>query len=139
MKPGAGDLARFHAAQDAIWPGPVEEIRAGRKVSHWMWFVFPQLRSLGRSGTAQFYGIADLDEAQAYLADPVLRARLREASAAMLAQAGVSAEAILGPVDALKLKSSMTLFDRAGTDPLYSEVLEAFYGGERCAVTAVAR
>ena len=133
-------LARFTAAQDAIWPAPLEELRAGRKTSHWMWLVFPQLASLGRSGTARFYGIADLAEARAYLADPVLRARLVAASAALLAHRGEAAEAILGPVDALKLRSSMTLFDRAAEGQVaeFPAVLAAFYHGARCPVTMVA-
>lgn len=132
-----GDLGRFHTAQDAIWPAPLTELRAGRKASHWMWFVFPQLRSLGRSGTAQFYGIADLAEARAYLADPVLRERLVEAAAAVLSHPEKTAEAIMGPVDALKLRSSMTLFERASDGGIaeFSAVLATFYGGERCPVT----
>lgn len=131
------DLGRFHNAQAAIWPAPLEELRAGRKASHWMWFVFPQLASLGRSGTAKFYGLADLAEARAYLADPLLRERLLAATRAMLAQAGQPAEAILGPVDALKLRSSMTLFERAGGEghPEFAAVLAAFYDGQRCPVT----
>lgn len=130
------DLGRFHSAQAAIWPAPLEELQAGRKASHWMWFVFPQLASLGRSGTAKFYGLADLAEARAYLADPLLRERLLAATRAMLAQAGQPAEAILGPVDALKLRSSMTLFERAGGGhPEFSAVLNTFYNGQRCPVT----
>lgn len=124
-------LERFRSAQDAIWPAPLAELRAGRKATHWMWFVFPQLAILGRSGTAKFYGIRDLNEARAYLADPVLGARLRDCTRAMLAHTP-PAEAILGPVDALKLRSSMTLFARAGGGPEFDAVLSQFYGGEGC-------
>ena len=104
----AGDdmsLERFVEAQARVWPAPLEEIRAGRKESHWMWFVFPQLRGLGRSATAQHYGLADLDEAKEYLAHDVLAPRLIEISRAMLAHEGNTPETILGPVDAMKLRS----------------------------------
>lgn len=133
-------LARFHAAQDAIWPTPLEELEAGRKASHWMWFVFPQLASLGHSDTAQFYGLADLAEARAYLADPVLRARLIAGAEALLAHRDQPAAAIMGSVDALKLRSSMTIFDRAaeGTIPVFRAVLDAFFAGEGCPVSAAA-
>lgn len=129
------DLDRFIDAQARVWPAPLDELRAGRKVSHWMWFVFPQLRGLGRSATALHYGIADLDEARAYLADPVLGSRLREISAAMLLHKGTAPEIILGPVDALKLRSCMTLFRVAGGDPVFSAVLDAFYDGRPCTTT----
>ena len=133
-------LARFHDAQDAIWPVPLDELRAGRKASHWVWFVFPQLASLGRSGTARFYGIADLDEARSYLADPVLRERLIAAADALLAHREGDVGAIMGPVDALKLRSSMTLFDRAadGAIPQFPGVLDVFFGGARCPITEAA-
>lgn len=129
-------LDRFVEAQDRIWPAPLREITAGRKVSHWMWFVFPQLAVLGRSGTAKFYGIEGLAEAKAYLAHPVLGARLEQAAQAMLRHRGRAAADILGPVDAMKLRSSMTLFEAVeGATPVFGEVLGAFYGGERCGVT----
>ena len=126
------DLQRFVAAQDAhgTYDTALAELRAGRKTSHWMWFVFPQAAGLGRSAMARKYAIADLDEARAYLAHPTLGPRLREAAEAMLANAGAkSAEAVLGGVDAMKLRSSMTLFaEAAGEDGgLFREVLAAFY------------
>lgn len=130
------DLARFRQAQDAVWPAPVEELRAGRKQGHWMWFVFPQLGALGRSGTAKFYGIADLAEARAYLADPLLRARLIRAAEAVLARSGQPAEAIMGGIDALKLRSSMTLFEQAEPGiAIFGQVIDAFYGGIRDPLT----
>lgn len=129
-------LERFVAAQARIWPRPLEEIRRGRKESHWMWYVFPQLRGLGRSETAQRYGIADLAEARAFLADPVLGPRLVAISEAMLAHAGRRPETILGPVDALKLRSCATLFRAAGGhEAVFGAILAEFYDDEECRLT----
>ncbi len=127
-------LHRFHEAQAVTYATALAELQAGRKQSHWMWFIFPQLASLGRSGTAKFYGIADLEEARAYLADPVLGPRLIACAEAMLMHPHRSAEDILGPADALKLRSSATLFEAAGA-PVMDRVLATFYGGKRCVVT----
>lgn len=127
-------LQRFLDAQADTYAAALAELREGRKRSHWMWFIFPQLASLGRSGTAKFYGIADLAEARAYLADPVLGPRLIACAEAMLMHPDRSAEDILGPVDALKLRSSATLFETAGAEAM-GRVLATFYGGERCAAT----
>ncbi len=124
------DPARFLAAQDPIWPQVMAELRAGAKASHWMWFVFPQLTALGRSATARHYGLAGLAEARAWLAHPVLGPRLTQAAQAMLTHAGTPPQAILGAVDALKLRSSATLFDRAGGGPEFRALLERFYDGE---------
>ena len=132
------DLGRFVGAQDAhgTYEAALAELHAGRKTSHWMWFVFPQLAGLGRSATAQHYAIASLDEARAYLADPVLGPRLHACCAALLEHAGRPATAILGGVDAQKLRSSMTLFARAAPeDPAFGRVLDAFYAGEADAAT----
>ncbi len=126
------DLERFVAAQDAggTYDRALAELRAGRKTSHWMWFVFPQIAGLGRSGMAQRYAIASLGEARAYLAHPVLGPRLRECAAALLAHHGASAERILGGIDAMKLRSSMTLFARAAPDdPVFADVLDRYFGG----------
>lgn len=129
-------LDRFLEAQDRIWPVPLRELTAGRKQSHWMWFVFPQLRGLGRSATAEFYGIADLAEAGRYLAHPVLGRRLIETSEAMLPHRHLGAVAVLDPVDAMKLRSSMTLFAALPEVPgIFSEVLDAFHDGRRCEAT----
>lgn len=108
------------------------EVRSGRKTSHWMWFVYPQLRGLGRSEVSRFYGIDSLDEAAAYVEHPILGPRIREAArAALAAPEGLGAEAIFGSIDAIKLRSSMTLFARAdATDRVFNEVLDRFYGGE---------
>jgi uncharacterized protein (DUF1810 family) len=129
----AFDPSRFHDAQRGVIEGALAELRRGRKVGHWMWFVFPQVDVLGRSETSRFYAIRGLEEARAYLADPVLGTRLRDAARAMLdggAATGRSATEILGEVDAVKLRSSMTLFARAAPDePLFGEVLTRFYAG----------
>ena len=126
------DLSRFVEAQATTWPSALAELQAGRKQSHWMWFVFPQLAGLGSSPTAVHYAIGSADEARAWLADPLLGARLREGVAAMLSHRGASAEAILGGVDALKFRSSMTLFEAVAVDPApFAAALDAFYGGAR--------
>ena len=108
-------LERFVAAQALVFPAAMAELKAGRKQGHWMWFVFPQLRSLGRSSTAEFYGISSLAEARAYLSHPVLGPRLMQCTEAVLAVEGRSLNAILGSPDDLKFCSSMTLFSRAGS------------------------
>ncbi len=131
-------LERFRAAQDAgeTYERALAELRAGSKRSHWMWFVFPQLDGLGRSETARRYAIRSLGEAREYLADAVLGARLRESAGVLLEHEHTDAEEILGSVDALKLRSSMTLFELAGTEePVFGEVIDRFYGGERDAAT----
>lgn len=126
------NLERFVAAQEPVFDTALAELKAARKRSHWMWFVFPQLRGLGRSETAAFYGLAGLEDAAAYLAHPVLGPRLVEATGLMLAHAGTPPEAILGPVDALKLRSSMTLFAAVpGAPEVFAQALGAFYDG-RC-------
>jgi len=127
----ANDLERFVEAQDRVYEDVRQELAAGRKTTHWMWFVFPQLRGLGRSATAQHYGIASRDEALAYLRHPVLGARLRECVGLALATGGSSAYAIFGTPDDLKFRSSMTLFAAiAPAEPLFSQALEQFFAGE---------
>jgi uncharacterized protein (DUF1810 family) len=126
-------LQRFVAAQDGggTYARALDELRAGSKTSHWMCYDFPQTAGLGRSPTAQHYAISSLAEAEAYLAHPVLGPRLRESTAALLEHADASAEDVLGATDAMKLRSSMTLFARAvPEEPVYAEVLERFVGGE---------
>ncbi|GAB2589052.1 DUF1810 domain-containing protein [Microlunatus antarcticus] len=133
MRMRSDDMERFVEAQDAggTYAAALRELRAGRKTSHWMWFVFPQLAGLGHSAMAQAYALDSLDEARAYLAHPVLGPRLRECTAAVLTHTDRSAEQVMGGIDALKLRSSMTLFARADPeDPAYAAVLDAFYGGE---------
>jgi uncharacterized protein (DUF1810 family) len=129
-------LERFLEGQRGAYDQALRELRAGDKQSHWMWFIFPQLAALGRSATARFYGISDLAEAQAYLADPVLGPRLGKCTDAMLGWSGkLTAVEILGHVDALKFASCMTLFESAGGGPQFGEALDAFNGGERDKLT----
>jgi uncharacterized protein (DUF1810 family) len=126
---GTVDLERFVVAQAPVYDTVLDELGAGRKRSHWMWFVFPQLRGLGRSEMAQRYGIEDLAEARAYLAHPVLGPRLHECLRLVRAAPG-SADDILGPIDARKLRSCATLFDRAADgDPDARAVLERWWDG----------
>ena len=125
------DLDRFVDAQraDGTYDRALGELRAGRKRSHWMWFVFPQLAGLGRSATAQHFAIVSLDEARAYLAHPVLGPRLVECAAVVTALPGPP-QTIFGGIDAMKLRSSMTLFDRAGPQqPQFAAVLAAHFAG----------
>lgn len=124
------DLARFIKAQAAVYPGVLEELRRGAKSSHWMWFIFPQLRGLGRSETARRFGIASIEETRAYLAHPVLGARLRECVALMNAVEGKSAFEILGPPDDLKFRSCLTLFSIAAPEEsVFSEALRRYFAG----------
>jgi len=126
------NLQRFLNAQDGIYETALAELRAGSKQSHWMWFIFPQLAGLGRSPTTQVYAITSLDEARAYLDHAVLGPRLRECVEAMLRWSNRrSADEILGPIDGLKLKSSLTLFDRVEPGSIFASGLAAFYDGER--------
>ncbi len=126
------NLGRFIEAQAQMYKTALSEIRAGQKVSHWIWFIFPQLKELGYSPTAQFYGIADLAEAKAYLAHPTLRARLIEISEALLALEDSDPSSVMGYPDDLKLCSSMTLFEIADPSiPVFAKVLEKFYTGKR--------
>jgi uncharacterized protein (DUF1810 family) len=127
-------LQRFIDAQEdaAIYARALGELRAGRKQSHWIWFVFPQIAGLGSSPMSQAYAIRSLEEARAYLEHPLLGPRLRESTETLLAAApGASAEAILGGIDAIKVRSSMTLFAHAAPEEeLFAAVLDGFYGGE---------
>jgi uncharacterized protein (DUF1810 family) len=123
-------LQRFIDAQEGTFEMALTELRAGRKQSHWMWFVFPQIAGLGRSPMALEFAISSLAEARAYLAHPVLGARLVECARILRDLDGRSAQEILGGIDAMKLGSSMTLFARAAPDdPLFAEVLDKYFGG----------
>ena len=122
-------LERFVQAQEPVYATALSELREGRKRSHWMWFIFPQLLGLGFSAMSVRYAIASAEEAEAYLAHPLLGPRLCECTEAVNAHRGRSAEAIFGPVDALKLRSSMTLFDLAGGGAPFRQCLDAYFGG----------
>jgi uncharacterized protein (DUF1810 family) len=126
-------LERFVAAQDAggTFDRALAELRAGRKLTHWMWFVFPQISGLGRSATAQRFAISSLDEARAYLRHPVLGPRLADAARVLTDVEGHSAEQIFGVLDAQKLRSSMTLFHRANpAEPVFAQVLSQYFDGQ---------
>ena len=124
------DLQRFLTAQDPVWDEVCAELRAGRKRSHWMWFIFPQLATLGRSAMARHYGLSGLDEAKAYLAHPLLGERLRACCHLLMQVQGATAVGIFGETDAMKLRSCLTLFMAAGPqEPLWGECLQRYFGG----------
>ena len=125
------DLSRFISAQERSYSAALSEIRNGRKRTHWMWYIFPQIDGLGMSPTAQYYAIRDLQEAKDYYADAVLGARLVEISEALLSLDCNDAASVMGYPDDLKLRSSMTLFAVASGDPVFTKVLEKFYGGRQ--------
>lgn len=130
MADRAYDLERFVSAQERDYLTALGEIRQGRKRSHWMWYIFPQLRGLGMSSTSYFYGIENLEEAKAFLDDPFLGKNLIEISEALLSLDNSDARSIMGSPDDLKLRSSMTLFSLAAPEePVFKKVLEKFYLG----------
>lgn len=128
-------LARFVEAQANSYVTALAEIRAGAKRSHWMWFIFPQLRGLGRSPTAHYYGIASMAEACAYLDHELLGPRYRECVGALEQLHTSNAVAMFGSIDAMKLRSSLTLFEAAEPSPLFADALDRWFGGERDPVT----
>lgn len=131
MKPAA-DLQRFIDAQQSSYAAALSEMRAGRKRSHWMWYIFPQLQGLGYSETARFYAIRDRAEAAAYLAHPVLGPRLLEICRALLALESSDATRLMGSPDDVKLRSSMTLFAALeDTNPVFQLVLDKFFDGQK--------
>lgn len=131
----ANDLNRFVQAQDELfcdYGQALKEVQEGYKYTHWIWYIFPQLRALGHSRRAKYFGIADMDEAVRYMAHPVLSTRLREISGALLGHKGKkTAQKIFGGLDAKKVRSCMTLFDAVCPNDVFSEVLDAFYDGEK--------
>ena len=130
------DLDRFLVAQEGVFAGAEAEIAAGKKQGHWMWFIFPQLRGLGRSEMAHRFGIADLDEAVDYLMEPVLGPRLIRMHDVLRDHEGTDPETIFGPVDAAKLRSSATLFAACpGAPPMFQRTLDLFFDGQPCRTT----
>jgi uncharacterized protein (DUF1810 family) len=130
------DLDRFVSEQRDVYDEVLEELRRGRKTGHWIWFIFPQVEGLGYSAMSQRFAISTLDEAREYLAHPLLGARLRECAELVLETRDHSAEQIFGSIDAMKLRSCMTLFHRAAPDePVFAQVLDRFYGGVADAAT----
>ena len=126
------NLQRFLSAQEYDYSIALREIQNGRKQSHWIWYIFPQIKGLGRSYQSQFYGIANRQEAEAYLAEPTLNARLREITLALLEHKDKTAQQILGDIDAKKVLSSMTLFDAITPNDIYADALNTFFAGKRC-------
>ena len=131
------NLERFLKAQESSYDIALQELNDGRKRSHWMWYIFPQLKALGYSETALYYGIADMEETKSYLAHPILKARLVACCEAILLHKDKSALRILGDIDAMKLKSSMTLFALASDEEnsVFHQVLTQFYDGKMDAKT----
>ena len=129
------DLQRFLTAQEKAYPYALAEMKAGRKRSHWIWYIFPQLRCLGRSSRAHYYGIADRAEAERYLNNQILGSRIREITEALLAHRDKTALEIFGEIDAIKVRSCMTMFDYLSPCDIFSEVLDSFYESERCELT----
>lgn len=125
-------LQRFIEAQNDSYDQALKEIRNGRKLTHWIWYIFPQMKGLGFSYNSEYYGITSLQEAKDYLENELLRKRLFEITESLLMHKGKDIESIMGDIDALKLKSSMTLFDAVQPGSIFGEVLDGFYGGERC-------
>ncbi len=124
------NLERFLDAQRFDYASALAEIKAGQKTTHWIWYIFPQMKGLGHSPNSQYYGITSLDEAKEYLSHPVLGTRLRKITEALLAIEGKSAEEILSRIDAQKVKSSMTLFNAASPGDIFEKVLEKYYAGK---------
>ncbi len=129
------DVLRFLPSQNNAYPTALAEIKAGRKCSHWIWYIFPQMRGFGHSARAIEYGIINFEEAKAYWAHPVLAARLREITEALLVHKGKNIEDILGAVDVMKVRSCMTLFNLIQPNDIFAEVLNQFYEGKPCAFT----
>ena len=128
----AHDLDRFLTAQEDSYDTALDEIKAGRKRSHWIWFVFPQLAGLGHSPTSQYYGVRSLDEAAAYLRHPILSGRLHECLKALQTLEETSADRIFGELDAMKFRSSLTLFAEADpADPIIAAALDRWFGGRK--------
>ena len=127
----SNDLERFVEAQKWNYETALSELKTGRKRSHWMWYIFPQMRGLGRSPMAEIYGIADLAEAREYLAHDILGSRLREVCGVILNLSTSDAVEVFGDSDSLKLKSSMTLFDLVAPNDVFTQVLEKYYHGKR--------
>lgn len=128
-------MKRFIEAQKRDYQLALSEVRAGKKQSHWIWYIFPQMYGLGRSYFAQLYGIHDREEAEAYLNHEVLGKRLREITMTLLEHDVCSAEEIFGDLDAMKVRSCMTLFDIVSPDDIFDEVLNKFYDSKRCNLT----
>lgn len=122
-------LERFVTAQERMYPRALEEVKNGKKVNHWIWYIFPQLKGLGTSNNSRYYGLDGVEEARAYLAHPILGARLREITTVVL-QSDKSVDDIFGGIDTVKVRSCMTLFNETADDDLFAQVLEKCFEGK---------
>ena len=122
-------LERFVDAQERMYNMALTEVKSGKKLSHWIWYIFPQLKGLGKSNNSIYYGIDDIEEAKAYLQHPILGARLREITSVFLGLTGKNAQDVFGYLDAMKVRSCMTLFNELADDDLFGKVLERYYSG----------
>lgn len=134
-KAEADSIERFVEAHEKMYKTALDEIRNGRKLSHWIWYIFPQIGGLGHSPNSQYYGIETLNEAKAFLNHPLLGAHLREITEALLIHKGMSINDIMRPIDVMKLRSSMTLFDIVSPEDIFNDVLSLFFSGKRCVST----
>ena len=125
------NLIRFIEAQNGVYPIALRELQEGRKRSHWMWYIFPQLKHLGHSYNSKFYGLSGKDEATAYLAEPVLNQRLREVSAVIFNLPTTDACEVFGGIDGMKLRSSMSLFDIVSPNDIFARILDKYFNGQR--------
>ena len=132
---GQQGLERFVEAQKRDYNIALKEVQNGKKETHWIWYIFPQMLGLGRSCYANLYGIKNKEEAEGYLEHKVLGTRLREVTSALLEHEGKPADDIFGYPDTMKVKSSMTLFDSISPDDIFAQVLDKFYEGKRCKIT----
>ena len=128
-------IERFIEAQKRDYETALAEIRSGKKETHWIWYIFPQMIGLGHSYNAHLYGIRDKKEAEDYLNDKILGKRLREITSALLELQGTTANQIFGGLDAMKVNSSMTLFDHISPDDIFAKVIDRYYDGKRCKLT----
>ncbi len=135
MDMGDYNLQRFLDAQQGDYEHALAEVRNGRKYSHWIWYIFPQLKGLGMSYNSQYYGISGKEEAEAYLAHPVLGERLREITSAFLQLKSKTAEEVFGSLDAMKVLSCMTLFNEVAPGDLFRQVIDRYYQGEKDEMT----
>lgn len=135
MDMGDYNLQRFLDAQQGDYEHALTEVRNGRKYSHWIWYIFPQLKGLGMSYNSQYYGISGKEEAEAYLAHPVLGERLREITSAFLQLKSKTAEEVFGSLDAMKVLSCMTLFNEVAPGDLFRQVIDRYYQGEKDEMT----
>lgn len=127
---GDYNLQRFLDAQQGDYERALTEVRNGRKYSHWIWYIFPQLKGLGMSYNSQYYGISGKEEAEAYWAHPILGERLREITSAFLQLKGKTAQDVFGALDAMKVLSCMTLFNEVAPDDLFQQVIDRYYQGK---------